>query len=1196
MEVFSRSMGSMRRKAEVASGRPHSLALAGMVLAVLTLGRSLYSPCVRRLFRNVALPGIPDAVAPTYATCSDPDLVEHVSLVVTVKDTCGQFEELMSHLATMFPKGSNPNEPGEGRRSSKISPYRTFIHMCRLLLFIWLPLAAAFQRARPFSPALQDAVLIAASSDHEATVTTTTSTSVEIIPVASLTTTTLEEPATTETTQALATSTNAIATTTVSPSEGKAANVSNASNITDVVKVFSDIIGNVTNQSQAGNISKTPEAGAGNNTAAASTSEGKAANVSNASNVPDVVARSGCYFVVEIIPVASLTTTTLEEPATTETTKALATSTSAIATTTVSPSEGKAANVSNASNITDVVKVFSDIIGNVTNQSQAGNISKTPEAGAGNTTAAASASEGKAANVTNASNVPDVVQKVVKATSAVAGIISGNNSNESVAKVIAKAVGKNESEMTNLTNVSIKNSTDPMEAVNDVVGAAKSISDVAQAIWNKNASSNGTNATSVAHAAEEVAAAAKSVSDVATAIWGGHGNASVASAAHAASTAASAADAIASAIWGGVKNTTLNESSNVKNATSNTSSAVNKTVVTIVAPTTVTTTMSTTSMVPTFMAPTEVHVVIDVTNLSPEKYLSEGLSSALDPVAHQATTAFAGAAIVNTITVEKCLASASLRVEQEMAGALDGVLQKAVAFNCSGAGPLAEFELATGVKLTEAFKQATEKLQGGCVLRLSPHSANQLAQEALQNQLEKIGDQQATIQALRDQVRPRENLTKSVQSAVESSATASKKDNLPSRLSHLLPLVTANITQQMNATEKQLSAWLGEKFDLLCHATEMRMQKLNKDARSFQQKMILQAGRPSLDELRLQMGMANATLTSSMHMLHQLEQRAKEADLAEGAVGPAHLEADQAKATLDYYSRLSMNRSAEAAQMLKSQHADPIRVAQLTAESLNASKTAGHWAAAEIEARLRMKDFMEKEASNATQEYLLSEALQEKLEAIAGASQGAIEAVQKQEQSARRLLRGLNLTVPEYDVIHNGSVALLQTITKFGHDGPGNVTISVQIQSRNKTEIFETIQALRMHLKETLGEEAAVHVHVRSMENATGGIFRVNALLPSAGPTEVSKLADVTAQAIRDVLGKVVSQVDEVEVDGKDMQSPPEEGLPIRAAKLPSDEETPNPSKPGHPWWHLVGPLGCLLLAVLAVLLICTNGVRAERG
>lgn len=36
---------------------------------------------------------------------------------------------------------------------------------------------------------------------------------------------------------------------------------------------------------------------------------------------------------------------------------------------------------------------------------------------------------------------------------------------------------------------------------------------------------------------------------------------------------------------------------------------------------------------------------------------------------------------------------------------------------------------------------------------------------------------------------------------------------------------------------------------------------------------------------------------------------------------------------------------------------------------------------------------------------------------------------------------------------------------------------------------------------------------MENAENATGGIFRVNALLPSAGPTEVSKLADVTAQA-----------------------------------------------------------------------------------
>ena len=35
---------------------------------------------------------------------------------------------------------------------------------------------------------------------------------------------------------------------------------------------------------------------------------------------------------------------------------------------------------------------------------------------------------------------------------------------------------------------------------------------------------------------------------------------------------------------------------------------------------------------------------------------------------------------------------------------------------------------------------------------------------------------------------------------------------------------------------------------------------------------------------------------------------------------------------------------------------------------VDVSTCQGHWAAAEIEARLRMKDFMEKEASNATQD------------------------------------------------------------------------------------------------------------------------------------------------------------------------------------------------------------------------------------
>jgi hypothetical protein len=40
-----------------------------------------------------------------YPTCTDAELIESVSLVVTVKDTCAQAEELLGHLSSMFPKG-----------------------------------------------------------------------------------------------------------------------------------------------------------------------------------------------------------------------------------------------------------------------------------------------------------------------------------------------------------------------------------------------------------------------------------------------------------------------------------------------------------------------------------------------------------------------------------------------------------------------------------------------------------------------------------------------------------------------------------------------------------------------------------------------------------------------------------------------------------------------------------------------------------------------------------------------------------------------------------------------------------------------------------------------------------------------------------------------------------------------------------
>jgi len=83
---------------------PPCTALYGLLLATLA-GRLAYSPCLRRLFRNTVLPGIPEALPPAYAPCSDAELIAAVSLVVTVKDTCAQAEELLIHLSTIFPSG-----------------------------------------------------------------------------------------------------------------------------------------------------------------------------------------------------------------------------------------------------------------------------------------------------------------------------------------------------------------------------------------------------------------------------------------------------------------------------------------------------------------------------------------------------------------------------------------------------------------------------------------------------------------------------------------------------------------------------------------------------------------------------------------------------------------------------------------------------------------------------------------------------------------------------------------------------------------------------------------------------------------------------------------------------------------------------------------------------------------------------------
>lgn len=79
----------------------------GALLLALTVGRISYSLCLRRLFRNIWLPGMPDKIAPVYQSCTDRELVESVSLVITVKDTCGQADLFLTHLSNMFPSDMN---------------------------------------------------------------------------------------------------------------------------------------------------------------------------------------------------------------------------------------------------------------------------------------------------------------------------------------------------------------------------------------------------------------------------------------------------------------------------------------------------------------------------------------------------------------------------------------------------------------------------------------------------------------------------------------------------------------------------------------------------------------------------------------------------------------------------------------------------------------------------------------------------------------------------------------------------------------------------------------------------------------------------------------------------------------------------------------------------------------------------------
>jgi hypothetical protein len=73
-------------------------------LVALFANTCIQKPWLARMFRNAALPIVPSPLKPVYPSCSDAELIDGMSFVVTVKDTCAQAEELLTHLAEIFPR------------------------------------------------------------------------------------------------------------------------------------------------------------------------------------------------------------------------------------------------------------------------------------------------------------------------------------------------------------------------------------------------------------------------------------------------------------------------------------------------------------------------------------------------------------------------------------------------------------------------------------------------------------------------------------------------------------------------------------------------------------------------------------------------------------------------------------------------------------------------------------------------------------------------------------------------------------------------------------------------------------------------------------------------------------------------------------------------------------------------------------
>ncbi|CAE7182048.1 HERC1, partial [Symbiodinium pilosum] len=504
----------------------------------------------------------------------------------------------------------------------------------------------------------------------------------------------------------------------------------------------------------------------------------------------------------------------------------------------------------------------------------------------------------------------------------------------------------------------------------------------------------------------------------------------------------------------------------------------------------------------------------------------------------------------------------------------------------------------------EAMRKVTTLVDGVCVLNVSPREADGEVQKVLDEALLRTTASQraaaasetkkalrhahAALKKLANETISPENSTyrrairearKSGNSAVQALAEAVAKVNttiqpeataIHSRMHHIL---TERLISRRNLARGGLTGTL--------QACEHFASNLNQTLPV-----------PSVGELAVQVEMAGLAAQKSQEAFESFEKAAVAAQNAEADAEVANTEAKEAAEAVKRYLAVGKNRTAKADKMKAEMNVpgafvNVTEVQVLEAQAKEAFELAGSYKSEEEEFRLVYDEMLAQAVGNVTEELMMAKAVRGSIEGILGTSTVADLQSEGAEAYAKKALRRLNATEHKpVSLLHVSSGGL-----------PGNVSVRVDIAGPNGTEIHDVITTLEDRLKVKLIEDTAVQVHSRSVRNATHGHLHMSALVGSLDSAVIGDVANTTAETIHDVLGKVVTNIEKVQIAG--LPNVSSEGLPIRATAPEHKEarkhttekpDEPNEEPPSarrvHGPWSIMGLGGIAVLGALGLLLV----------